>query len=224
MSRRVALLFVLLVLVHPFVASALGYAQSSAVGTSQQPKEPPTYASSCLELSFSGRLNGDEKYSRELGEKLSVRFAPLKDNWGWDISVELEDRTEDYAWPVNPPFHFGNSEYLGTGYGDTVEYQLKREHRIFFILSQTVYEQAVKLVNDEAMSKDPEGAGRYLAVLPTIPTGVMYVKPIRFDVADEGKSVNWMEYSATVIVPASFEPAAGLSPKQRPCPPMHWGP
>jgi len=224
MFRRVALPFGLLALVHPFVASGLGYAQSSAIGISQQPKEPPSYASACLELSFSGRLNGGEKYSRELGETLWVRFAQLKDNWGWGVSVEPEDRTEDYAWPVNPPFHFGNSEYLGTGYGDTVEYQLKHEHRIFFTLSRTVYDQAVKLVNVEAMSKDPEGAGRYLAALPTIPTGVMYVKPIRFDVVDEGKSVNWMEYSATVIVPASFAPAVGLRPKQRPCPPMHWGP
>ncbi len=29
-------------------------------------------------------------------------------------------------------------------------------------------------------------------------TGILYLKPIRFEVVNEGKSVNWMEYSATV--------------------------
>lgn len=202
--------------------SAPGYAQSVVVG-SQQPKEPPASAS-CLELSFRGRLNGEERYSQALGESLWLRFAPMKDNWGWIISIEPAESTEDYAWPVNPPFHFGNSEYLGTGYGDTVEYQLKREHKIFFVLNRTVYDKAVKLVNDEAFSKDPEGAGRYLAALPSIPTGILNLKPTRFEVVNEGKSVNWMEYSITVTVPASFQPAAGLDQKKVSCPPMHWGP
>jgi hypothetical protein len=224
MFRRAALPFGLLALFHTLVVSVLGYAQSFVVVNIQQPKESPISASACLEFSFTGRLDGDEKYSRELGEKLWLRFAPMKDNWGWTISIEPADSTEDYAWPVNPPFHFGNSEYLGTGYGDTVEYQLKHEHRIFFILNRTVYEQAVRLVDDEALSKDSEGAGRYLAALPTIPTGVLYVKPIRFEVVNEGKSVNWMEYSVTVIVPASFQPAADLNPRKLACPPMHWAP
>lgn len=224
MFCRAALPFGLLLSVHTLIISAPRYARSPAVVTSQQPKEPATSASTCLELSFSGRINGSEKYSRELGEKLWVRFAPTMNNWGWAISVEPAESTDDYAWPVNPPFHFGNSEYLSTGYGDTVESQLRHEHRIFFVLNRTVYEQAVKLVNDEAMSKDPEGAGRYLAALPTIPTGVLYVKPTKFEVVNEGKSVNWMEYSITAITPVSFHPAADLNAKKRPCPPMHWVP
>jgi hypothetical protein len=145
-------------------------------------------------------------------------------NWGWAISVEETGSTDDYAWPFNPPFHSGNSEYLSTGYGETVESQLKIEHKIFFALNRTVYEHAVKLVNDEAMSKDPDGAGRFLATLPTIPTGVLYVKPTKFEVANQGKSVNWMEYSITVITPVSFRSAPGLNAKERPCPPMHWTP
>jgi hypothetical protein len=224
MFRRAALPFDLLALIYALVVWATGYAESFVVVSSQQPKESSTAASACLELSFSGRIDGDEKYSRELGEKLWIRFAPTKDKWGWIISVEPADSTEDYAWPVNPPFHFGNSEYLSTGYGDTVEYQLKHEHRIFFVLNRTVYEQAVKLVNDEAMSKDPEGAGRYLAALPTIATGILYLNPTRFEVVNGGQSVNWMEYSATVIVPASFQPNARLDSKKRACPPMHWVP
>jgi hypothetical protein len=224
MFHRAALPFGLLVLLHTLIVSTPGCARSPVPVVGQQPKGPATSGSACRELSFSGRINGSEKYSRELGEKLWVRFAPTVNNWGWAISVEPAESTDDYAWPVNPPFHFGNSEYLSTGYGDTVEYQLRHEHRIFFVLNRNVYEQAVKLVNDEAMSKDPEGAGRYLAALPMIPTGVLYVKPTKFEVVNEGKSVNWMEYSATAITPMSFHPAADLNAKEISCPPMHWVP
>ena len=220
---RSLLLFCLLLL-HILGMPTPTYFQSPILVISQQPREPTTPATSCLELSFSGRINGGERYSRELGGNLWVRFAPTTNNWGWAISVEEAGSTDDYAWPVNPPFHSSNSEYLSTGYGEKVESQLRHEHTIFFALSRTVYEQAVKLVNDEAMSKDPEGAGRFLVTLPTIPTGVLYVKPTKFEVVNEGESVNWMEYSITAIVPASFQHVSGLNAKARPCPPMHWTP
>jgi hypothetical protein len=221
---RLSLPFGLLLLFHSLVMFAPGHAQSPVAAGNQQPKEPAASVLPCLELSFSGRISGSERYARELGEKLWVRFAPTRNNWGWAISVEEAGSPDDYAWPVNPPFHFGNSEYLSTGYGETVKSKLKFEHRIFFALNRTVYEQAVKLVNDEAMSNDPAGAGRFLAILPTIPTGILYVKPTKFEVVNEGKSVNWMEYSVTVVVPASFRYAPGLSAKERSCPPMHWNP
>ncbi len=86
------------------------------------------------------------------------------------------------------------------------------------MLDHANYDQAVKLVNDEAFSKNADGAARYFAALPTIPAGILYLKPIRFEVVNEGKSVNWMEYSVTAIVPASLVLAAGLNPNERPCP------
>ena len=208
------------VLVHTFISPAPAHVQTKPAATA----EGSVSAIACRELSFTARINGDEEYSRELGDKLWVRFAPTKDKWGWIVSVGPADSTDDYAWPVNPPLRGDNSQYLSTGYGDTVEYRLRHEHQIFFVFDRAHYNQAMKLVNDEAFSKNDDGASRYLAALPTIPAGILYLKPIRFDVVNEGKSVNWMEYSLTVIVPVSFEPAAGLNAKERPCPPMHWGP
>jgi hypothetical protein len=224
MFRQTALL--LSMLVHTFVSPAFPHVQASPAGTGEHSPS----ATTCRELSFSGRINGDEGFSRELGGKLWVRFVPTKDKSGWIVSVGPADNANgrfgdwpDYAWPVNPPLRGDNSQYLSTGYGDTVEYRLKYEHRIFFVLDHANYDQAVKLVNDEAFSKNVDGAARYFAALPKIPAAILDLKPIRFEVANEGKSVNWMEYSVTAIVPASFEPAAGLSRKERPCPPMHWG-
>ncbi len=117
MFRRVALVFGLLILFHAFISSALAYGQ-----TPPNAKGERSESVSCRELSFDGRINGDEEYSRELGDKLRVRFAPMKDKWGWIVSVGPADSTDDYAWPVNPPLRGDNSQYLSTGYGDTVEY------------------------------------------------------------------------------------------------------
>ncbi len=216
MFRQNALFFG--VLLHTFISPAPAHVKTKPVATA----EGSVSAIACRELSFTAHINGDEEYSRELGDKLWVRFAPTKDKWGWIVSVGPADSTDDYAWPVNPPLRGDNSQYLSTGYGNTVEYRLGYEHRIFFVFDRAHYDQAVKLVNDEAFSKNNDGASRYLAALPTIPAGILYLKPIRFDVVNEGKSVNWMEFSLTVIVPVSFEAAAGLNAKERPCPPMHW--
>ena len=217
MFRQGTLSSGLLVLFHAFISSALAFGQTTPTATGER-------VSAYRELSFDGRINGDEKYSRELGNELWVRFAPMKDKWGWIVSVGPADSSDDYAWPVNPPLRGGNSQYLGTGYGDAVAYRLKNEHRIFFVFDRANYDHAVKLVNDQAFSKNDNGASRYLAAHPTIPAGILYLKPIRFEVVNEGKSVNWMEYSIIVVVPGSFQPAARLNAKERSCPPMHWVP
>src|SRR5205809_4092824 len=133
MFRQTALLFSMLV--HTFISPAFAHVQTNppAIGA----RSPSTTA--CRELSFSGRINGDEEYSRELGDKLWVRFAPTKDKWGWIVSVGPADSTDDYAWPVNPPLRGDNSQYLSTGYGDTVEYRLRHEHQIFFVFDRAHY-------------------------------------------------------------------------------------
>ena len=213
-----------LVLLQTLLASSCLYAQSSSAVSNPRPRQSLDSAPRCHELTFDGHMSGGEKYSRELGENLWVRFNATQKNWGWQISVEQTGSADDFAFPFNPPFHFGNSEYLSTGYGETVESQLKVEHKIFFALNRHIFEQAAKLHSEEVMSSDPEGAGRFLKALPAIPTGILYVKPTKFELANSGESVNWMEYSARVIVPDSFRHASNLIAKERPCPPMHWGP
>src|SRR5205809_7689289 len=75
MFRQTALLFSMLV--HTFISPAFAHVQTNppAIGA----RSPSTTA--CRELSFSGRINGDEEYARELGDKLWVRFAPTKGKW-----------------------------------------------------------------------------------------------------------------------------------------------
>ena len=108
MFRQAAPSFGLLIFFHAVISSALAFGQTAPSVTGERS------ISACRELSFDGRINGDEGYLRELGNKLWVRFAPMKDKWGWIVSVGPADSTDDYAWPVNPPLRGDNSQYLGT--------------------------------------------------------------------------------------------------------------
>jgi hypothetical protein len=132
--------------------------------------------------------------------------------------VQPAGSADDYAYPVNPPFHSDNSQWVSTGYGDTAEYQLKHEHEVFFVLNQTDYSHALKLADVALSSKDPGAAGKFLTKLPTLRTAVLKLKPVKYETSSGGKSVNWMEFSVTVTVPAGFQPASGMNATNVRCP------
>jgi hypothetical protein len=206
-------LFVIGLLIVSFLPSSEQQNPSSAAVT-------PT----CHEFSFEGRVNGGEEYSHELGGGLSIHLvpslAPRNENWGWVIQVRPLDSTADYAFPVNPPFHSANSQWLSTGYDETVEQRLGHEHEVFFVLKRKEYEDAAKLV-EEAMSRtDPEAAGKFIAALPSLRSAVLRFNPIKYETSDWGNTVKWMSFGVVVIAPASFQPA-GLNAKDIACPSNH---
>ena len=184
----------------------------------QQMIQTPAITPGCLTFSLEGRVNGGQEYTRELGGGLRVRLLPGQKKWGWVLQVQPVDSTDDYAYPVNPPYHSGNSQWLATGYGETVEQQLKYEHEIFFVLNQTEYEHAMKLVDDALYSSDSQAAGKFLSTLPSLRSAVLKIKPIRYETVNEGRSVNWMEFSVTVTVPANFLLLSDLDAKKIACP------
>ena len=143
----------------------------------------------CLEFSFEGRVNGGEEYTHELGGGLRMRLLPSKENWGWMIQIQPLDSTDDYAYPVNPPFRSGNSQWLSTGYGETVEQQLKHEHEVFFVLNRAEYGHARKLIDDTLSSSDPEAAGKFLSTLPKLRSAVGRIRPVKYETTNTGKSV-----------------------------------
>jgi hypothetical protein len=175
----------------------------------------------CHEFSFEGRVNGGAEYSHELGEGLSIQLspslAPKSENWGWIIRVRPRDSSDDYAFPVNPPFHSGNSQWLSTGFGETLQQQLTHEHEVFFVLNQQEYEHAGKLVEKAMSSADPEAAGKLISVLPSLRLAVLRLKPIEYETADGGKTAKWMSFRVVVIAPAEFQPAPDLNAKRAAC-------
>jgi hypothetical protein len=191
----------------------------SVLASSQQQKAPPAAITpDCLEFSLEGRVNGGEEYSHELGGGLRIRLLPSKENWGWMVQVQPLESTDDYAYPVNPPFRSGNSQWLSTGYGETVEQQLKYEHEVYFVLNRAEHEHAMKLADDAMSSSDLEAAGRFLSILPTLRSAVLRIKPTKYETADKGETVEWMQFGVTVTTPANFRPASGLNARRIACP------
>jgi hypothetical protein len=204
-----------------FLATCLlGILVLPSVGLQKTQRSSP--GSVCHEFAFDGRVSGGEEYSHELGGGLLLRLtpslAPPNGNWGWVIQVQPRDSSDDYAWPVNPPFHFGNSQWLATGYHASAQQQLSHEHEVFFVLSKAEYERATELANDALNSSDSEAAGKFLDILPTLRSAVFKLKPVKYETTNEGKSVSWMQFSVSVTAPASFQPASGMNPKNIACP------
>ncbi len=183
-----------------------------------QQKTPfATVNPNCLSFSFEGRVNGGEEYTHELGGGLRIRLLPGQKKWGWVLQVQPLDNTDDYAYPVNPPYHYANSQWLSTGYDETVEQQLKYEHEIYFVLNQAEYERAMKLVDDALYSNDSQAAEKLLSTLPSLRSAVLKIKPIKYETADEGRGVNWMQFGVTVTVPANFPLPSGFDAKRIAC-------
>ena len=183
----------------------------------QQKPQDSSATARCGEFSFDGRVTGGEAFSRNLGEGLRLRLSPTKENWGWIIRVQPGGSSDDYAYPVNPPFHSDNSQWVSTGYGETAEHQLMHDHEVFFVLNRKEYERATKLTDEAMASSDPDAAGRFLAILPSLRSAVLKLKPMKYETLNQGKSVKWMEFSVTVIVPGSFQPAPDMNLRNRAC-------
>jgi hypothetical protein len=150
--------------------------------------------------------------------RLTPSLAPPNENWGWVIHVQPQNSNDDYAWPVNPPFHFGNSQWLATGYNESAQQQLSHEHEVFFVLNKAEYEKATKLANDALDSSDSEAAGRFLAILATLRSAVLKLNPVKYETTNKGKLVSWMQFSVSVTTPVSFQPAPGMHTKNTTCP------
>src|ERR1700682_2138302 len=198
----------------------LGIFVLPSVGLQQTQRSSP--GSACHEFAFDGRISGGEVYSHELGGGLLLRLtpslAPPNENWGWVIQIQPQDSNDDYAWPVNPPFHFGNSQWLATGYNESAQQQMSHEHEVFFVLNKAEYDRATKLAYDALNGSEPGAAEKFFAMLPSLRSAVLKLKPVKYETANEGKSVSWMQFSVTATAPARFQPASGMVAKNIVCP------
>ena len=176
----------------------------------------------CRNASFDARVDGAATFQRELGENLSFHLIRLGEREGWTIEVRPLGKTDDYAYPLNPPLRMGNSQWLGTGYSDTAEQRLSYEHVVYFVLNAADYDKIMKLVQEALWpynAPNPDKAGElYLSALATLPAGSLIVKPVKYETENEGKKVKWMEFSVQVITPSAFHLAKDLSSTEIACP------
>jgi hypothetical protein len=104
------------------------------------------------------------------------------------------------------------------GYNESAQQQLSHEHEVFFVLNKAEYDRAAKLANDALNASEPGAAEKFFAMLPSLRSAVLKLKPVKYETTNEGKSVSWMQFSVTATAPASFQPASGIVAKYIACP------
>jgi len=209
-------------LVVLFVTPSPQTVKRAAAATAGDPR------ASCKEARFEVSLRGGDLFSREIGDGLVLRLMPItasaaKGNGGWFIEVTpTNDDKQDYAYPLNPPLRFANSQWLGTGYGIPAREQLSQEHSVRFILSAAEYERIHKFLLCAlwpCQTPAPnETAKEYLEMTARAPSGLIEVLPKSVDTSADGTIVNAVRLSIAVIAPRQLDFAPDLTATDRACP------
>jgi hypothetical protein len=173
----------------------------------------------CRTTEFTAVLKGDEAFSKNIGAALRLQLIPLRQDWGWDVEVSpINDVSKDWTFPVNMPLRTGESQVLGTGYGETVRDKFRYEHSIRFLLNQTDFAKYSQMANETLKSSDPDAAGRYLSAIRNVTTGLVEIKALEGSTSDNGEVVESARLRFRVMVPASFAVASDLEWKPTTCP------
>lgn len=162
--------------------------------------------SACLRLSVGGQVNAGKSFRQPLGNGLVLHLDPLKDDSGWQAAISPEGSDDDWAYPVNLPLRFGNSEYLGTGYGEPVREVLSYAHVIRFPLTYEDYSRISNLAR-EALWPDQskqKATAAYLDALKTVKTGAVVLSPLDYDKDGPPEKTKWMKFNAIVVIPQGF--------------------
>src|SRR5205085_8914863 len=118
-------------------------------------------AQNCRQTEFSGYVKGGEAYTHEMNSKLEFRLTPLKNNWGWTISVSPKGSTDDWTFPVTAPIRTGEGQLLGTGYGSTAREKLRYPASVQFVLTESAFRRYSKLTYETLESSRVEAAKEY---------------------------------------------------------------
>jgi hypothetical protein len=172
-------------------------------------------AQSCIRTDFIGNVRAGNSFQQPLGNCLVLHLNPLRSRWGWDVIVSpVSHPSEDWAYPVNPPLRFGNSQYMGTGYGESVRQKLSYPHEIRFLVTKADYSRMSKLAQDALWpyqsSQLENAATNYLAALKNVATGTVMLTPVDYDRNGTPETVEWMKFNAVVIAPLDFTGSGDL--------------
>lgn len=177
------------------------------------------FRSSCRKASFAGRINGDEGFSRAFGNNLELHLTPTEESTGWIISVSpIGAPEEDWTHPVTFPLRTRESQYLASGYGESIKEKLQYPHSVRFMLSKADYNNYSQMAAETLSSQDSEAAGRYMAAVQKVVSGLLVITSLNHNTSPEGDKVNWMRFKVEVIVPKSFSGAADLKWSASDCP------
>jgi hypothetical protein len=164
----------------------------------------PASGQPCKQASFTGAVTSKDAYSHPFAPKLNFRLQPLKDDWGWVISIGGEDMSEDWTYPVTFPIRTGEQQVMGTGYGSTVQQKMTYPIVVEFVLTHADFLKYSKMADEALASTRAEAAGEFMDKLARLPQGQVTVKALNYGKGDTPETIKWMKFSVSVVVPASF--------------------
>jgi hypothetical protein len=174
-------------------------------------------AEQCMQMVFTGTVKAGEGYSHPLNARLDFRLAPLKDDWGWVISVGPAGSTEDWTAPVTFPIRTGEQQVVGTGYGSTVQDRLAGPVSVQFVLTEAEFERLSSMADETLDSPRPEAAGQFIEQVSKVSQGRATLQALKYGKGVTAETVKWMDFRITVLVPTSF-PSEGKSWTPMSCP------
>jgi hypothetical protein len=173
----------------------------------------------CRSATVVKRLDAQDRLILSIGDELRLQFRPMKNDSGWQVSVSpREDETEDWTYPVNMPLRTGESQFLATGYGQTVRERLRYAHEIKFLLNKEDFARWAREADETLESSDAKAAGAYIAHLRQASTGLLVITPEAYETTPDGQAVRWARLKIEVTVPASFAGSRELNWEERGCP------
>lgn len=181
----------------------------------------PRSNAQCKHATLVADLNETTSMSRTIGNGLLLRLIPANDGSGWRIAVSPEaNEEEDWTYPVNLPLRTGESQYLATGYGETIREKLRYPREIKFVLSESDFARYSRMADRALASSDPEAAGIYMAQLPKISVGSVLISAWKYETTPDGERVKSAQLRFAVTIPEDFSGAKGLKWSRLPCPRM----
>lgn len=166
-------------------------------------------AQPCKETSFSGTVSSKDNYSHSFSPSLNFRLKPLKDDWGWIVSIGGEDSNEDWTYPVTFPIRTGEGQLIGTGYGGTVQDKVAAPTVVEFVLGHSDFIEYSRLANEALESPRAEAAGEYINKVARLKKGEAIVTPLKYGKGETPETIKWMRFTVSIVVPASFQSDIG---------------
>jgi hypothetical protein len=182
-------------------------------------------------------LTAGETFSQEIGGGLELRLMPerffdpaARDRQldGWQIvvvpahAIAGAPPPQDRIYPANLPLRFNPWQSIGTTYGVTAADKLRRDITYRFVWRAADYDQIAALASEALWpytAADPQNAGaRYLDVLRTLPTAMIRLHPLRYELSESGMSIRNLALRIAITAPRNFAFPGGLARKPAVCP------
>jgi hypothetical protein len=153
----------------------------------------------CKRKVFTGTVGSESEYSHSFAPNLRFRLLPLKDDLGWEISVNPNDSNDDWTQSVTLPLRGEQQQYMGTGYGDTVQDKMKFPTVVYFVLSSSDFAKFSQMEADRSLD-----AGELIQEINRLSKGELTLAALSYGKGDTKETIKWMRFRATVVVPSSF--------------------